>query len=125
MLRWATGHDAALEATELTGAAALTQLDQGTVQLEPEELFSELPPGEERTIVASILVEVAESDEGGDDASGMLAEVLSWLDRQRLKRRSEDLMREIKRAEAHGESEIIPGLLVEKMEVDRDLKKNR
>ncbi len=101
-------------------------LDQGTVQLEPEELFSELPPGEERTIVASILVEVAESDEGGgDDSPGMLAEVLGWLDRQRLKRRSEELMREIKRAEANGESGIIPGLLVEKMQVDRDLKKSR
>jgi DNA primase len=101
-----------------------TLLDRGTERLEPEELFSELPPGEERAIVASMLVEVAESGDGGEDSTDMLAEVLGWLDRQRLKRRSEDLMRDIKRAEANGESEIIPGLLVEKMKVDRDLKRS-
>lgn len=91
--------------------------------LEPEDLFSELPPGEERTIVASILTEAAETaDADPDDADDLLGEVLGWLDRQRLRRRSEELMLQIKEAERLGEAQIIGELLLEKMRVDRDLK---
>ncbi|MEJ2056644.1 MAG: DNA primase [Desulfofustis sp.] len=99
--------------------------DQEIEELEPEELFSELPPGEERTVVASILTEVTETaDADPGEADDLLGEVLGWLDRQRLKRRSEELMLQIKDAERLGEAETIGGLLLEKMQVDRDLKQS-
>jgi len=99
--------------------------EQGLDQLEPEELFSELPPGEERTIVASILTEVTQpSDTETAEAENQLDEVLSWLDRRRRQRRSEALMLQIREAERRGEAEAITELLLEKMQIDRDLKQN-
>lgn len=97
--------------------------ERGSIDLDPEELFSELPPGEERTIVASILTEMVDQDEAGaDDSSSMLDEVLNWLDRQRLKRRSEELMKKISEAEKIQDAEGVKVLLLEKMKVDMDLK---
>ena len=97
--------------------------ERGGIDLDPEELFSELPPGEERTIVASILTEMVDQDEAGaDDSSSMLDEVLKWLDRQRLKRRSEELMKKITEAEKIQNIEGVKALLLEKMKVDMDLK---
>ncbi len=97
--------------------------DQGLEHLAPEELFSELPPGEERSIVASILTEVEQTPGAeSEDADNLLGEVLSWLDRQRLKRCSEKLMLQIREAERLGEAETVSALLLEKMQVDRDLK---
>ena len=94
-----------------------------SVNLGPEELFSELPPGEERTIVASILTELPDREDPGDgDSADLLEEVLGWLDRQRLKRRSEELMQKIREAEQAQDHGRVTELLQEKMKVDRDLK---
>ncbi len=99
--------------------------DHELKQLEPEELFSELPPGEERTVVAAILTEGPETaDPDPEGADYLLGEVLGWLDRQRLKRRSEELMQQIKDAERQGQVQAIAALLLEKMQVDRELKQS-
>ena len=97
--------------------------DRGTIELDPEELFSELPPGEERALVASILTDVSvDADPEGSVSPDMLDEVLKWLDRQRLKRRSEELMQKIREAENMKNSNLVNELLLEKMRVDGDLK---
>ena len=73
--------------------------------------------------MASILTEMVDQDEAGaDDSSSMLDEVLKWLDRQRLKRRSEELMKKITEAEKIQNIEGVKALLLEKMKVDMDLK---
>jgi DNA primase len=97
--------------------------DREAATLDPEELFSELPPGEERALVASILSEVS-PDEDSDDKNGdtLLKEVLHWLNRQHLKHRSEELMQKIRKAERMQNGGLLKELLQEKMIVDGDLK---
>lgn len=95
--------------------------DQGRDELAPEELFSELPQGEERTLVASMLTEHPDSGVGGDEEQ-LLGDILAWLDRERMKKRSETLMRKIKEAEAAGDFSRLSELMKEKMLVDKDLK---
>ena len=97
--------------------------DREAASVDPEELFSELPSGEERTLVASILTEVS-PDEDADDNNGatMLEEVLQWLERQHLKHRSEELMQRIREAEKVQDGSLLKELLQEKMKVDGDLK---
>ncbi|MBT8345299.1 MAG: DNA primase [Desulfofustis sp.] len=91
--------------------------------LDPEELFSELPPGEERALVASILTEVSLDDDAQDNGPDtMLEDVLQWLNRQNLKLRSEELMRRIREAEEEQNGTLLKELLQEKMKVDGDLK---
>ena len=97
--------------------------DRGSGELDPEELFSELPPGEERALVASILTDVSEDDLSDDTASpDLLEEVVKWLNRERLMRRSEELMRNIREAEHTKDATLLKELLLEKMKVDGDLK---
>lgn len=117
--------DKALEGT--AGETICIQLkalhDQGRTELDPEELFSELPPGEERSIVASILTKVADHSESeAEKSSAMLDRVLAWLQRQRLKRDSETLMQQIKDAEKTKDFARVSELIQEKMRVDVDLK---
>lgn len=97
--------------------------DRGALELDPEELFSELPAGEERALVASILTDLsADDDPQASGSSDQLDEVLKWLDRQRLKRRSEELMHQIREAESLKDANLLNALLLEKMRVDGDLK---
>ena len=97
--------------------------DSDTATIDPEELFSELPAGEERTLVASILTEVTVDDDSDTASSDtMFEEVAQWLERQRLKRRSEALMQRIREAEKRQDGQLLKELLEEKMKVDRDLK---
>ncbi len=97
--------------------------DREATTLDPEELFSELPPGEERALVASILTEVSPADEVDDNnPDTLLDEVLQWLNRQRLKQRSDQLMQRIMEAERVQNGNLLNELLQEKMQVDGDLK---
>ena len=101
---------------------SLVRDKEGTA-LDPEELFSELPPGEERTLVASILTEASLDDDADDNnPDTMLDEVLQWLNRQRLKQRSDELMQRIREAEKMQNGDLLKELLQEKMQVDGDLK---
>ena len=97
--------------------------DREATTLDPEELFSELPPGEERALVASILTEVSPADEVDDNnPDTLLDDVLQWLNRQRLKQRSDELMQRIREAEKVQNGNLLKELLQEKMQVDGDLK---
>ena len=96
--------------------------DKEASTLDPEELFSELPPGEERALVASILTEVSPDDDPDNNPDTMLDEVLQWLNRQRLKQRSDELMQRIREAEKVQNGNLLKELLQEKMKVDGDLK---
>jgi len=96
--------------------------EQGTGAIAPEDLFSELPQGEERTLVAAMLTD--QSGDGiGEEAGGLLEEIVAWLERERLKKRSEDLMKLIKEAEMSGDFSKLNELMLEKTAVDRDLKR--
>ena len=73
--------------------------------------------------MASILTDVSEDDQSDDTASpDLLEEVVKWLNRERLMRRSEELMRNIREAEHTKDATLLKELLLEKMKVDGDLK---
>lgn len=117
------GIDTVLEGT--VGETICLQLkvlsEQGGSDLNPEDLFSELPRGEERTLVASMLTEHAESAVQEDPVQ-QLEDIVLWLDKERLKKRSEMLMRQIKEAETSGDFSRLSELMQEKMQVDKNLK---
>lgn len=99
--------------------------DQGRTDLQPEELLSELPAGEERSLVAAIMAAPAFPDRDPGDPDGptdTLSEILTWLKRERVKKRSEQLMRDIKDAEKINDFETINALIREKMRIDNELK---
>jgi len=95
--------------------------DQGAGVPTPEDLFSELPQGEERGLVASMLTDRSETAVQ-KDTDQMMEEIALWLDREQMKRRSESLMGKIKEAEKTGDFGVLNELMQEKMLVDRSLK---
>lgn len=67
-------------------------------ELEPEELLAALPEGEERTLVAEILLAASSSASGGSYCSGTeeeLAELLLWLKREELQEMSRKVIAEM------------------------------
>jgi DNA primase len=92
-------------------------------EFEPEELLSTLPEGEERAMVAEILLAASSVISTGDYYAGTeedLAEVLLWLKREELRGKLRKLEAEIGNADRDGR-DITP-LLLEKQSVDKELR---
>lgn len=94
--------------------------------LQPEELLSALPEGEERSLVASLLSGgdtskrfMMVASEKGEDSLG---DVMQWVRRCILKKRSDDLMNSIIEAEKTNDIGTIIKLQREKVVVDTELK---
>jgi len=98
----------------------LHERNQGEVQ--PEDLLNELPEGEERGLVASILLEPGLSGGGQEEGEDALKDVVRWLQRAGLKRRSDALMKEISAAQKSGDFSVVSGLMQQKLRVDAELK---
>lgn len=94
-------------------------------ELQPEELLSALPEGEERALVSSLLLEpggAAFGTSGIEEEGDWLDDVVSWLRRLVLKKRSDDLMNHIVDAQKDNNFKLISELMARKMEVDAELK---
>jgi hypothetical protein len=92
-------------------------------EFEPEELLSALPEGEERAMVAEILLAASSVAATGDYSAGTeedLAEVLLWLKREELRGKLRNLEAEIRNADRDGR-DCIP-LLLEKQCIDKELR---
>ncbi len=99
--------------------------DQGRADLQPEDLLNELPPGEERSLVASILAQPLFPPREPDDLDGPvegLDDIVAWLRQAIRKKRSEALMIEIRNAEKNNDFDSVNALIQEKMKIDSQLK---
>jgi DNA primase len=99
--------------------------DTGRGDLQPEDLLNELPPGEERSLVASIMSQPLFPSREPDDQDGPvegLDEIVAWLRQAVKKKRSEALMMEIRNAEKNNDFESVNALIQEKMKIDSQLK---
>jgi len=95
--------------------------------VEPEELLGRLPKGGERVLVSDILLKSAPGDAGpgfqGTDEE--LEELLSWLNRERLLRKSKELLGKIGACVSQGDQEELQRLVLKKVEVDNKLQEFR
>jgi DNA primase len=98
--------------------------DQKSGSLQPEDLLSELPEGEERSLVAALLMEPPPENSTGPETGepDQLGEILDWLLRAGLKKRSDQLVMDISEAQKNNDIKKINILMQEKMEVDNQLK---
>ena len=95
-------------------------------ELEPEELLAALPEGEERALVAEILLAASSADSGSTHCSGTeeeLAELLLWLKREELREISRKLIVEIGKVQRdEHELEVLMPLLLEQQRVEKELR---
>ncbi len=92
--------------------------------IEPEDLLSLLPEGDERNLVAEILLKASGQAAGSDFTIAPeeeLRELLDWLRRQVLQRRSLELQQKIRDFQDQGDNAGLHLLVIEKQEIDRQL----
>jgi DNA primase len=100
-------------------------VDERGSTLQPEELLSTMPEGEERSLVASLLLDPVlpgrflHDPDQEDDA---MQDIVIWLRRLVLKRRSDELMNDIGEAQKNNDFSSINSLMRQKMIVDAELK---
>ena len=95
-------------------------------EVHPEDLLTALPAGEERSLVASLLLTATEYEQAGqvdDHDREELEEIREWLKLSSLKRSSDHLIAEINDAQKNNDFSLIAELMQEKMRVDSELKK--
>jgi DNA primase len=93
-------------------------------EFEPEELLAALPEGEERALVAEILLAASSVASESGHYSGTeeeLAELLLWLKKEELKERDRKLTVEIENV-PRNEHETVMQLLLEKQKIDKELR---
>ena len=101
-------------------------LGQKQNELHPEDLLTVLPEGEERSLVASLLLQATEYENSGQpDENDMdeLEEIRQWLRLAGLQRRSDQLIADINEAQKNNDFNIISDLMQQKMKVDSELKR--
>lgn len=95
-------------------------------RVQPEDLLSHLPEGEERQLVATLLQGASRHQEPPAEESGRargeLEEILDWLRQANLKKRSEALLKDISEAQKTKDFSLLAELLKRKAELDRQLK---
>jgi DNA primase len=99
------------------------RLLQMNPEAEPEELLTALPDGEERNLVANILISAQGrvEDDNGELAARELADLLDYLRRQGLKKSSEELMRRMQVAQNEGNLSLLEELMAEKLILERKM----
>jgi len=99
--------------------------DKKQGDLQPEDMLSELPEGEERALVAALLLDFVPDNSPGETSEGQPTEreeVVSWLHRAVLKKKSDRLMADIGEAQKNNNFSDISNLMRQKMEIDTKLK---
>lgn len=95
-----------------------------TADAQPEEILQALADGQERKLVADILINASQSSV----TTGVreeLQEILGWLDLYNLRQRSNDLSIEIEQAQQVGDFSTLGRLLQEKQKIEVEMRKFR
>ncbi len=89
----------------------------------PEDLLDQLPQGGERLFVSDILLSSSADNSGlsCQGTRGEIIELLSWLERDNLLRKSKTLMEKILTSIDENDSDKQDAYLLEKMKVDQQL----
>ena len=92
-------------------------------QAEPEELLTVLPEGAERSLVADLLIRSPAHSSTGDEkcSEDEIVELLDYMQKFQLKKRSDELMLSIIQAEKAGDHNLLQELMFEKVEIARKL----
>jgi len=99
--------------------------EQRSTELYPEDLLTVLPAGEERSLLASLLLEAPKYERSKEiETADMdeLEEIREWLKRSRLRRRSDQLIAAINEAQKINDFDRISELMQQKMVIDSELK---
>ncbi|MFW2368715.1 MAG: DNA primase [Desulforhopalus sp.] len=90
---------------------------------EPEELLTVLPDGEERSMVAGLLLAASKhgTTGGGGEPRDELVDLLEYLRKFQLRKSSGDLVQRMQVAQEEGNLQLVQELALEKVEVDRKL----
>jgi len=115
--------------SETIGEVILLQLSalhaEKKGNLYPEDLLTALPDGEERKLVASLLLDAsreAGTDHTSNEEASELEEISSWLYRFDLKKKSDMLLSRICEAQKANDISHLSDLLRLKQELDSELK---
>ncbi|MBC8208974.1 MAG: toprim domain-containing protein, partial [Desulfobulbaceae bacterium] len=103
----------------------LGALQAATGEVEPEDLLAALPDGAERRFVSDVLLAASENDQSAifeAEPEEEMAEILLWLERERLQARSRQLIAEISQAERDGDMGRLTVLLLQKQEVESQMR---
>ncbi len=98
---------------------------QDKQDIEPEEILSHLPEGGERVLVTELLLKASSiefNDIGSDARPGESEEVICWLKREQLQKRSGRIVREITLAQEKNDFLTLQQLLREKQDIERELR---
>ncbi len=93
--------------------------------MQPEELLSSLPEGEERSLVASVLLDPTLSGRlsaDPDQEEDSVQDIITWVRRIVLQKRSDALMNDLGEAQKNNDYEQINSLMRQKMVIDAELK---
>jgi len=105
----------------------LRRLLEGTEDVEPEDLLSNLPDGAERAVVMELLLAAKDGVAAG--ASGLaeeeIDELLRWMRNFALQRSSEQLLKRIHEVQLNGDFSLLQELLRQKQSIDRELQTMR
>ena len=100
--------------------------EQKNDQLQPEDLLTALPDGEERSLVASILKEANKHrmllNNGEAESPDELTDLLEWLERKRLQKESDKIISLINLAQKNNDFGEISRLMAEKLKIDGKIK---
>ena len=90
---------------------------------QPEELLTTLPEGAERKLVSDLLIRASLQDTAAEeeDAEEGIGDMLTYLQRFRLQKDSDDLMVRIRLAESEGDLQKLQELMAEKVEISRKM----
>ncbi|MBM9605067.1 DNA primase [Desulfopila inferna] len=94
-------------------------------EVQPEEIFSALPEGPERNIVADMLFNASRSDfigSAADQAEEELQELLEWLDGQNQRNLSRSLTLQIEQAQKENDFVALEKLLLQKQTIEREMR---
>lgn len=97
-------------------------------EVQPEEVLSALPEGQERSFVAEILLKAPELDtaeKGEQHDNDELADLLEWLETQKLRLMSAKLSKEIEEAQQQNDFSTLSKMLLEKQNIELQLRKLR
>jgi DNA primase len=101
----------------------LLALHEQSGGVESDELLSKLPPGGERVLVSEIMLDASSASNvfSCQGTEGELAEIIAWLEREKLIRESKDLVGQISSCTTPDSTEELQQLVAKKMDVDKRL----
>jgi len=101
----------------------LKAMVENNPDFEPEELLTILPDGAERKLVSGLFIRASQQIpvEKEEDTKEEIADMLEYLQRFHLQKKSDELIRRIKLAESSGDVDKIQELLAEKVEISREM----